>query len=105
MVGILFFFFFQAEDGIRDVAVTGVQTCALPISHCGRMTECGMRNAECRIERNELPDTRPHLLGCPARRGLVPRVRRYMPVPGHRARRARRAWGDGDRVLGIRRDG
>src|SRR2546429_3196646 len=28
-----FFFFFQAEDGIRDVAVTGVQTCALPIYH------------------------------------------------------------------------
>src|SRR2546429_459551 len=28
-----FFFFFQAEDGIRDVAVTGVQTCALPISY------------------------------------------------------------------------
>src|SRR2546429_6348925 len=27
-------FFFQAEDGIRDVAVTGVQTCALPISYC-----------------------------------------------------------------------
>src|SRR5256884_2744379 len=29
------FFFFQAEDGIRDVAVTGVQTCALPILHAG----------------------------------------------------------------------
>src|SRR2546422_4182124 len=29
---VVFFFFFQAEDGIRDVAVTGVQTCALPIS-------------------------------------------------------------------------
>src|SRR3712207_7122415 len=28
----LFFFFFQAEDGIRDIGVTGVQTCALPIS-------------------------------------------------------------------------
>src|SRR5438067_13829012 len=28
----LFFFFFQAEDGIRDRNVTGVQTCALPIS-------------------------------------------------------------------------
>src|SRR3989441_2461639 len=28
-----FFFFFQAEDGIRDKLVTGVQTCALPISH------------------------------------------------------------------------
>src|SRR5690349_23262991 len=26
-----FFFFFQAEDGIRDLYVTGVQTCALPI--------------------------------------------------------------------------
>src|SRR2546428_11950237 len=26
-------FFFQAEDGIRDLIVTGVQTCALPISH------------------------------------------------------------------------
>src|SRR5690554_2703643 len=29
---LLFFFFFQAEDGIRDADVTGVQTCALPIS-------------------------------------------------------------------------
>src|SRR5205809_7185058 len=28
----MYIFFFQAEDGIRDVAVTGVQTCALPIS-------------------------------------------------------------------------
>src|SRR6266542_151664 len=28
----MFFFFFQAEDGIRDATVTGVQTCALPIS-------------------------------------------------------------------------
>src|SRR5258707_11237766 len=39
-----FFFFFQAEDGIRDIGVTGVQTCALPIlefrflqfAHCSR---------------------------------------------------------------------
>src|SRR2546430_10930087 len=28
----MLFFFFQAEDGIRDLTVTGVQTCALPIS-------------------------------------------------------------------------
>src|SRR5206468_8720432 len=28
----ILFFFFQAEDGIRDLIVTGVQTCALPIS-------------------------------------------------------------------------
>src|SRR2546429_9691754 len=40
----MFFFFFQAEDGIRDVAVTGVQTCALPISNhrasCRRYRRC-----------------------------------------------------------------
>src|SRR5690606_40880221 len=33
----IFFFFFQAEDGIRDFHVTGVQTCALPI--CSRYSE------------------------------------------------------------------
>src|SRR5206468_10049947 len=32
VVFFFFFFFFQAEDGIRDLIVTGVQTCALPIS-------------------------------------------------------------------------
>src|SRR5689334_3314221 len=32
MTSFVFFFFFQAEDGIRDGTVTGVQTCALPIS-------------------------------------------------------------------------
>src|SRR5258708_11861837 len=31
LLSIFFFFFFQAEDGIRDDLVTGVQTCALPI--------------------------------------------------------------------------
>src|SRR5690606_39647798 len=31
MMPLVFFFFFQAEDGIRDFHVTGVQTCALPI--------------------------------------------------------------------------
>src|SRR5258707_11186797 len=37
----LIFFFFQAEDGIRDIGVTGVQTCALPIydPHELRLTE------------------------------------------------------------------
>src|SRR5437763_15304241 len=30
-MALFFFFFFQAEDGIRDTSVTGVQTCALPI--------------------------------------------------------------------------
>src|SRR5229473_3931006 len=34
---VIFFFFFQAEDGIRDKLVTGVQTCALPISLAGKI--------------------------------------------------------------------
>src|SRR2546421_7174701 len=34
------FFFFQAEDGIRDLIVTGVQTCALPISCRRTATAC-----------------------------------------------------------------
>src|SRR2546429_1500140 len=42
----LFFFFFQAEDGIRDVAVTGVQTCALPISHGFRVRRFQCRHPE-----------------------------------------------------------
>src|SRR2546429_6481359 len=37
------FFFFQAEDGIRDVAVTGVQTCALPISASSRFATSTLR--------------------------------------------------------------
>src|SRR6266542_6092987 len=38
----VFFFFFQAEDGIRDATVTGVQTCALPILEAirGRFAQC-----------------------------------------------------------------
>src|SRR3712207_9001221 len=36
MTVIVICFFFQAEDGIRDIGVTGVQTCALPI--CRRVT-------------------------------------------------------------------
>src|SRR2546427_8059427 len=35
----LSFFFFQAEDGIRDLTVTGVQTCALPISAFSRAAQ------------------------------------------------------------------
>src|SRR5690554_2876861 len=59
---VFFFFFFQAEDGIRDADVTGVQTCALPISRkaCGlpvirkdflvdpyQIYEARMINADC----------------------------------------------------------
>src|SRR5436189_5430416 len=47
-----FFFFFQAEDGIRDTSVTGVQTCALPISattmpYCRLTRAIGTRTSAC----------------------------------------------------------
>src|SRR2546430_13295665 len=41
MILYTFFFFFQAEDGIRDLTVTGVQTCALPILVCANLAEVG----------------------------------------------------------------
>src|SRR2546425_2055718 len=48
-----FFFFFQAEDGIRDKLVTGVQTCALPIySHAARNR---LRARVCARTRNRAP--------------------------------------------------
>src|SRR2546422_4225695 len=45
------FFFFQAEDGIRDVAVTGVQTCALPIS-CAPFRTLGQCIAAIHVSHN-----------------------------------------------------
>src|SRR2546430_5244114 len=40
MIACVYFFFFQAEDGIRDLTVTGVQTCALPILQpAGRLSQ------------------------------------------------------------------
>src|SRR5437870_10397859 len=38
----IYFFFFQAEDGIRDGHVTGVQTCALPICNDQLEFACGL---------------------------------------------------------------
>src|SRR2546429_4601236 len=45
------FFFFQAEDGIRDVAVTGVQTCALPIWWKDDIPE--LRSGRQELDRNQ----------------------------------------------------
>src|SRR5467141_5042752 len=43
------FFFFQAEDGIRDSSVTGVQTCALPISSLQILCHAGREATALRI--------------------------------------------------------
>src|SRR5258706_10821263 len=63
-------FFFQAEDGIRDWSVTGVQTCALPISHVCRS---GGRRGEVIV---------------------VPHLKRVVEAPGEPARRVRGDVGD-----------
>src|SRR3712207_6899871 len=50
-------FFFQAEDGIRDIGVTGVQTCALPISELTLdVLKRGGEEWELEIERGEGED-------------------------------------------------
>src|SRR5438132_9843547 len=79
-----FSFFFQAEDGIRDHCVTGVQTCALPI--------CGGRAGESRalvprspLRLNGIPD--------PARQDPPPPPVR-LSLPGHRPRNFRLADGN-----------
>src|SRR2546430_10941827 len=56
------FFFFQAEDGIRDLTVTGVQTCALPIScsPVGGGLKCSKRGPS---GRNARPTIRNAKLG------------------------------------------
>src|SRR5215203_1000174 len=48
-VDIIFFFFFQAEDGIRDIGVTGVQTCALPIWLAATLTAARDPNHPLRV--------------------------------------------------------
>src|SRR5256886_12824265 len=67
----LSFFFFQAEDGIRDLTVTGVQTCALPISGSLKLDRGG--RAHTRPPTGLLDSARAeHLDGRPLRRGRLP---------------------------------
>src|SRR6266705_5728069 len=65
---ISFCFFFQAEDGIRDRTVTGVQTCALPILHCeleaplmGERRVCRLLAVEDDLERRILAVRQPEV--------------------------------------------
>src|SRR5436309_5434403 len=66
-----FFFFFQAEDGIRDFHVTGVQTCALPISARGRWAE--LHDADAAPVRRRDGGRHPHDLRRIGK-SLLPRV-------------------------------
>src|SRR2546430_5490788 len=58
------YFFFQAEDGIRDLTVTGVQTCALPILRKTRDQSAGAGNALVGVQKTvEVMALRPEVAG------------------------------------------
>src|SRR5260370_42548034 len=63
----MWFFFFQAEDGIRDSSVTGVQTCALPIYHPrSRRRRCAAGGRAARRGGRGWWPASPGNRGCPA---------------------------------------
>src|SRR2546427_7401985 len=68
-------FFFQAEDGIRDLTVTGVQTCALPIYE---NLKVALRNAERRNARDDSTLGRPRERLQGVRRAVIQAV---IPLP------------------------
>src|SRR5256884_1203498 len=74
----VFFFFFQAEDGIRDVAVTGVQTCALPIC-----TELWAMSRSAIHRALNLPEPSPDVVAqegpSPKRREAADESRAFLP--------------------------
>src|SRR6266496_6779576 len=91
-----FFFFFQAEDGIRDLYVTGVQTCALPIWTGGLVAAQELRPA--RVE--------PHVrdVGVQAQGIAVPDVHERAGQDGAApAREARDAEGEAQRDAQLQR--
>src|SRR5688500_2565879 len=78
------FVFFQAEDGIRDYKVTGVQTCALPISSLARLA-CSVDSTFCRSNSVSMifvsPETRSMSTSCgaktkPSRSGCAEKIGR-----------------------------
>src|SRR2546426_8390595 len=83
----VFFFFFQAEDGIRDYKVTGVQTCALPISAPRRVPPWRGRR---RRLRGRQGSGRDHRLPRLVRRSRLRGVRAVRAGPCLRARRPAR---------------
>src|SRR5205823_11968666 len=90
---VFLFFFFQAEDGIRDKLVTGVQTCALPISHrAPRSSQLARRDAGPRTARlARAPDPARDDRGSRSTRRWLPGGRRKIG----RASCRERVWNSG----------
>src|SRR5690606_41092096 len=76
----LYCFFFQAEDGIRDFHVTGVQTCALPISESATSSSARPRQFVVHLRHAVEPDLDPGRVTPELRRVVEP-----APSPGHLA--------------------
>src|SRR5690606_40325358 len=93
------FFFFQAEDGIRDFHVSGVQTCALPISRRGRWRPPG--SPEAALVPGEHRGVRPERTRGVAqrrrRRGVEHQVVAQPRSEERRVGRASTCWGKGYR--------
>src|SRR5690606_39877856 len=85
-----FIFFFQAEDGIRDFHVTGVQTCALPIflRRNGRRP-LGRRARAAPDAGTGAPPPRPAALATPVRAGDPAGARRLRSQPAIRSEERR----------------
>src|SRR5215813_10850887 len=95
MQGFRLFFVFQAEDGIRDADVTGVQTCALPISKACRAAVLDERPLDARPREEPRPlTTREHAVELDGRAGRprddpVPAFLTRQPHLGHHWHEAR----------------
>src|SRR5439155_18401902 len=89
------FFFFQAEDGIRDGHVTGVQTCGLPISRVSRRDDAAHNSVQEAMARwiDLMPP--PYVVG-PERVEL----KEVSPVPCHSLRWSTRAKRSEERRVG-----
>src|SRR3989441_12659945 len=89
----LFFFFFQAEDGIRDKLVTGVQTCALPIFRDPATPPSGAARRR-RLPRAVASSPGPEVVPAPSAVASVRQSarRRRRPWPVHSQRVGRHRW-------------
>src|SRR6266566_8369474 len=78
-----FFFFFQAEDGIRDYKVTGVQTCALPI-YCGLQASRRLSGINAGAAAAGLDYSRVHISSVRKTASNSGTPRRHQAKPTHR---------------------